>query len=68
MDQATIDRGHDDQATIDQATIDETTIDQARIDRDEDPIESGEDTVGGEELATELLVEEVSIDGLCGVY
>jgi mycofactocin precursor len=30
--------------------------------------ESGSDDVAGDAVVTELLVEEVSIDGLCGVY
>jgi mycofactocin precursor len=35
---------------------------------DDPTIEQGEETEAAEELSTDLLIEEVSIDGLCGVY
>jgi mycofactocin precursor len=33
-----------------------------------EPNQTAEAATSGEELVTETLVEEVSIDGMCGVY
>jgi mycofactocin precursor len=35
---------------------------------EEEPIESADEPLGDQTVIEDLLVEEVSIDGMCGVY
>jgi mycofactocin precursor len=63
-------RGPDREASMTQQAVFEATPAQATLAGDEPAVEDrASDSAGAEALvADELLVEEVSIDGMCGVY
>jgi mycofactocin precursor len=51
----------------DPSTLQEDTMDDLKV-RDEGSVDTTDDVAEQELVEDELLVEEISIDGMCGVY